>query len=245
MKLVRYGPAGREKPGIVDKNGKLHLDDPKVREAAIKALTYPPTAYREKFVPPGAINWNDADDNNALHAKQIVMDLDGTISSEVAVLSQGKKEDYDNLVTMGLDLSNDGKPVPSQAGSFSGLVPKGAKNVTVAKDFLKFMIQPKNLNELLKTGLARRVPSMPTIVKDDKWWLDPADQHRVAYVNQAVLGPTVPQFWVLNPAFAQVQNEHVFPTGWAEIAKDGVAPEKAAEKAFKRVAEIFAKYPMA
>jgi multiple sugar transport system substrate-binding protein len=38
-------------------------------------------------VPPGAINWNDADDNNAFHAKQIVMDLDGTISTEVAVLS--------------------------------------------------------------------------------------------------------------------------------------------------------------
>ncbi len=43
------------------------------------------------------------------------MDLDGTISTEVAVLSQGKKEDYDDIVTMGLALSNDGKPVPSQA----------------------------------------------------------------------------------------------------------------------------------
>ena len=79
--LIAYG--GQD---IVTKDGKLHLDDPKVREAAIKALTYPPTAYKEGFVPPGAINWNDADDNNALHAKQIVMDLDGTISSEVAVI---------------------------------------------------------------------------------------------------------------------------------------------------------------
>ena len=42
----------------------------------------------------------------------------------------------------------------------------------------------------------------------------------------------------------KVQNEHVFPTGWAEIAKDGVAPQAAAEKAFKRVEEIFAKYPL-
>jgi multiple sugar transport system substrate-binding protein len=75
-----------------------------VREAAIKALTYPTTAYKDGFVPPGAINWNDADDNNAFHAKQIVMDLDGTISTEVAVLSQGKKEDYNDIVTMGLAL---------------------------------------------------------------------------------------------------------------------------------------------
>jgi multiple sugar transport system substrate-binding protein len=235
--LIAYG--GQD---IVTKDGKLHLDDPKVKEAVIKALTYPATAYKEGFVPPGAINWNDADDNNALHAKQIVMDLDGTISSEVAVIH--KEQDYKDLVTMGLALSNEGKPVPSQAGCVSCLIPKGAKNVAVSKDFLKYLIQPKVNNEYLKTGLARRVPAMPSIVKADAWWLDPADPHRVAYVNQALLGPTTPQFWVYNPAFAQVQNEHVFPTGWAEIAKDGVAPQAAAEKAFKRVEEIFAKYPI-
>ena len=49
-----------------------------MREAAIKALTYCSTAYKEGFVPPGAVNWNDADDNNAFHSKQIAMDLDGT-----------------------------------------------------------------------------------------------------------------------------------------------------------------------
>jgi multiple sugar transport system substrate-binding protein len=235
--LIAYG--GQD---IVTKDGKLHLDDPKVKEAAIKALTYPPTAYKEGFIPPSAINWNDADDNNALHAKTIVMDLDGTISSEVAIIH--KEQDYNDLVTMGLALSNEGKPVPSQAGSVSGLIPRGAKNVAVAKDFLKFMIQPMVLGEYLKTGLARRVPSMASIVKDDPWWLDPADPHRVAYVNQALLGPTLPQLWVYNPAFAQVQSEHVFPTGWAEIAQNGVTPQAAAEKAFKRVEEIFAKYPI-
>src|SRR6266404_2982679 len=74
--LIAHG--GQE---IVTNDGKLHLDDPRVREAVLKALTYPTTAYKEGFVPPGAINWNDADDNNAFHAKQIVMDLDGTIST--------------------------------------------------------------------------------------------------------------------------------------------------------------------
>jgi len=237
--LIAYG--GQD---IVTKDGKLHLDDPKVREAAIKALTYPATAYKDGFIPPGAINWNDADDNNAFHAKQIVMDLDGTISTEVAVLSQGKKEDYDDIVTMGLALSNDGKPVASQAAPVCGLISKGAKNVAVAKEFLKFLIQPKVCNEYLKTGLARRVPAMPSIIKGDPWWLDPADPHRVAYVNQALLGPTVPQFWVFNPAYAQVQNEHVWSIGWVDIMKEGMAPQAAADKAFKRIEEIFKKYPI-
>jgi multiple sugar transport system substrate-binding protein len=225
---------------IVTPDGKLHLDDPTVREAVVRAMTYPATAYKEGFVPPSAINWNDADDNNAFHAKQIVMDLDGSISTEVAIFN--KKADYEDIVTMGLPLSNAGNPVPSQARTTCGLIPKGAKNVAVAKEFLKYLIQPNVVNEYLKTGLGRNVPCMPSVVKDDPWWF--ADPHRKPYTTQAVLAPTIADFWAFNPAYAQVQNEHVFPTGWAEIVTDGVAPGKAAEKALKRVGEIFAKYPI-
>jgi len=226
---------------LVTKDGKLHLDDPKVREAVIETLTYPTTAYKDGFVPPGAINWNDADDNNAFHAKTIVMDLDGSISTEVAIIS--KKQEYDDILTMGLPLSNDGKPVPSRVGSVFGLIPKGAKNVEVAKDFLKYLIQPQVDNELLKTGLGRNLPAMPSIVKDDAWWLE--DPHRKAYVQMGLLGPTLPNFWTFNPAYAQVQNEHVWAVAWADIITGGMTPQAAAEKAFKRVEEIFAKYPIA
>jgi multiple sugar transport system substrate-binding protein len=219
----------------------LHLDDPQVKEAVVKALTYPTTAYKDGFVPPGAINWNDADDNNAFHAKQIVMDLDGTISTEVAIFN--KKDDYDDIMTMGLPLSNDGKPVPSQAINACGLIPKGAKNVEVAKDFLKYFIQPKVNSEWLKTGLGRNIPCMPALATDDPWWRE--DPHRAAYVQQGLLGPTLPTFWTFNPAYAQLQNEHVWPTAWADIITGGMAPNQAAEKAFKRVEEIFAKYPIA
>ncbi len=235
--LIAYGGEG-----IVTPDGRLHLDDPKVKEAAIKALTYPTTAYKEGFVPTGAINWNDADDNNAFHAKLIVMDLDGSLSTEVAIIKN--QQDYNDIVTWGLALGNDGKPVPSQTQCLCGLIPKGAKNVEVAKDFLKYLIQPNVCNEYLKTGLGRRVPAMPAIVKTDPWWLDPADPHRVAYTTQALIAPTVPSFWCYNPAYAQVQNEHVWQTAWAEIMRDNVAPQAAADKAFKRITEIFSKYPI-
>src|SRR5215468_9523584 len=140
--LIAYGGQN-----IVTRDGKLHLGDPQVKEAAVKALTYPTAAYKEGFVPPSAINWNDADDNNAFHAKQIVMDLDGSLSTEVAIIKN--EQDYKDIVTMGLALGNDGKPVPSQQGSLCGLILKGAKNVAAAKDFLKYLIQPRVLNEYL------------------------------------------------------------------------------------------------
>jgi len=68
--LAAYGARN-----LVTPDGKLHLDDPQVKEGVIKSLIYPTTAYKEGFVPPGAINWNDADDNNAFHAET---DRDGS-----------------------------------------------------------------------------------------------------------------------------------------------------------------------
>jgi len=48
-------------------------------------------------------------------------DLDGTnLDRGPRCLSQGKKADYDDIVTMGLALSNDGKPVPSHATNTCG-----------------------------------------------------------------------------------------------------------------------------
>jgi hypothetical protein len=79
------------------------------------------------------------------------MDLDGSISTEVAIFN--KKDEYNDIVTMGLPRSNAGKPVPSQARTTGGLIPKGAKNVAVAKEFLKYLIGPKIVNEYLKVGL--------------------------------------------------------------------------------------------
>jgi hypothetical protein len=118
----------------------------------------------------------DFDDNNAFHGRQIVMDIEGSLSTEVAIIKN--QQDYNDIVVMGLALSNDGKPVPAQQGSLCGLIPKGAKNVEVAKDFLKYLIQLRVLNELLKTGLGRNLPAMPAIVKRDPWWLDSKDPHR-------------------------------------------------------------------
>ncbi len=235
--LIAYG--GRN---IVSKDGKLHLDDPQVRAAAIKALTYPTTSYKEGFVPSGAINWNDADDNNAFHSKEIVMDLDGSLSTEVAIIAN--QQDYNDIVTMPLALSNDGKPVPALTQNLCGLIPKGAQNIAVAKDFLKFLIQPKVLDDYLRTGLGRRVPPMPSIAKNNPWWLDPKDPHRVAYTTQLLLRPTVPDFFSFNPAYARVENEHVWQAAWADIMRNGMTPEAAADKAFKRIEAIFAEYPI-
>jgi ABC-type glycerol-3-phosphate transport system substrate-binding protein len=107
----------------------------------------------------------------------------------------------------------------------------------------KYFIQPEINNERLKVGLGRNVPMTPAIVKADSWWF--ADPHRKAYTEQSVFGPTVPAYWAFNPAYAEVQNTHIWSAAWADIMRNGMAPEAAAEKAFRQIETIFAKYPIA
>ena len=228
--------------GMVTSDGQLNSKDPQVLEAAIKALEYPTTLYKEGVIPPSSINWNDSDNNNAFHSKVVAMDLDGTISTEVAIMKSHPK-DYDDIETMGLALDNNSKPIVSQANNITMLLPKGAKNVEVAKDFMRYVIQPKVINEWLKAGLGRNVPPMVSVVKGDPWWL--ADPHRKAYVNSAVLGPTLPEFFTYNPAWAHVRGEHVWGVARTDIIMQGMTPKAAAEKALKRCEELFAKYKIA
>jgi multiple sugar transport system substrate-binding protein len=228
--------------GIVTPDGAFHPDDPAVKEAVIKTLTYITTAFKEGYVPPGALSWNDADDNNAFHAKQILMSLDGTISTELALYD--KKEQYNDVVTMRLPADNAGKPIPSQLGVGAVFVPKGAKNVEVVKDFLKYMIQPKVQNEYLKVGLGRWLPTMPELVKNDPFWLDPADSHRSAYARQGMLDPTVANYPIFNPGYAEANAQQIWGSAEADVIREGMTPQAAAEKALARIGGVLAKYPI-
>jgi len=227
---------------IVTPDGKLHTDDPKVREAAIKAVEFMTGLYKDGFVPPEALSWNDADDNNAYHEKLFVMDFDGTLSPELAWISH-EKEYYQEMRVAALPLMNDGKTqMPCQVGAGGGFIPKGAKNVEVAKDFMKYFIQPQVMGANLKSGLGRWFPSMPEIVKNDPWWLDDSkDPHRKPYITEGVLQPTIAQYLGFNPAWGQVNAEQIWGQCHADVIKNGMTPAAAVDKGFKRAEAIFAK----
>ena len=232
--LIAYG--GKD---LVTPDGRLHTDDPQVRAAAAKALAKLTTPFKEGYVPPSCVNWNDADDNNAFHSKLMVMDFDGSISTEVALYD--KKEEYDDIVTRGLPLGNDGKELTSQIIAIGTVIPKGAKNVAPAREFMKYMGQPKVLNEYAKGGLGRFMLPIPGLVESDPFWLK-EDPHRKAYTELTITGQSMPIYETYNPAIAQVNAEHVFSVAMFDVMKEGMAPEAAVDKAFKRAEEIFAKY---
>jgi multiple sugar transport system substrate-binding protein len=225
---------------IVTSDGKLHVDDPKVREAAIKSIEFMTNLYKEGVVPPEALSWNDADDNNGFHEKLFVMDFDGTLSTELAMIKDEKAFMHD-MVTMAPPQKNDGSPMATQVNAGGGFIPKGAKNVDVAKDFMKYFMQPDVMNENLKGGLGRWVPVIPAAVKNDPWWLNSGEPCLKPYVEEAIYNPTLPVYEGFTPAWGQVSAEQLWGQAHADVIKNGMKVSDAVDKAFKRAEQIFAR----
>jgi ABC-type glycerol-3-phosphate transport system substrate-binding protein len=92
----------------------------------------------------------------------------------------------------------------------------------VAKEFAKYIIRPKVLNQYLKAGLGRWALPILEIVKSDPFWLNEYP-HRTAYMTQSVIGPTFPIYEAYNPAMAQVGAEHVIMSAAFAVMNSGAA----------------------
>jgi multiple sugar transport system substrate-binding protein len=226
--------------GIVTPDGKLHTDDPKIREAAIKSVEFMTNLYKEGVVPPEAMSWNDADDNNGYHEKLFLMDFDGTLSTELAMIKD-KQAFYHDMRTIAPVNKNDGTPMKTQVNAGGGYIPKGAKNVEVAKDFMKYFMQPKVMNENLKAGLGRWFPAIPQLVKDDPFWLSTEMPCLTPYITEGVLNPTVPLYNGYSPAWGQFEAEQVWGVAHADVIKNNMKVADAVGKALHRCNEVFAR----
>jgi multiple sugar transport system substrate-binding protein len=238
--LVAYGGGN-----IVTPQGRLNVDDPAVRQAAASALQRLTSAYKKGLVPPGAINnWGDPGNNNAFYARQGVMTPNATISIAVA---QMEKQDqyYRDIITTGVPYGNDGRPVPSILGATPLFIPKGTKNIDGAKVFIRYFIQPANLNTYLKQARGRWLPVMPSALVNDPYWLDPADPHRPVAAKYGLQLPTLAPWQTFNPAYAQVTSEQIWTQAEASITQKGMTVEQATEAAIARIKTIFQKYEIA
>ena len=232
--MIAYGGEN-----IVTPDGKFNGRDPQVHEAVVKAVERLTGLFKEGYIPPSSVNWNDADDNNAFHSKLCVMDFDGTLSTELAMIRK-QAEELKQVITHGLPLSNDGKRLKPEFGVNCMIIPKGAKNVDGAKNFAKALIQPEINAKYLKGGLGRWLPLFPELVKDD-WWTK-EDPHRSVYVEEGYGGPVIPFYYNYNPAWSLVRSEHPFNVAFHDVTAGGMKSTEAVEKAYKRIEEIFTKF---
>ena len=84
---------------------------------------------------------------------------------------------------------------------------------------------------------------MPHLVKEDPFWLK-EDPHRTAYATEGMIDPTVPNYPCFNPGYAEANAQQVWGIAVADVVKDGMTVQAAADKALKRIGTILAKYPV-
>ncbi len=225
---------------FVNPDGTLNLTK-ETRDAAIKTLTFFKSKYDAGLIPSSALNWGDADNNAAFFSKQIVMTPNASLS--IPVSKADDKDVYDNQIRTGMmPKGPDGKTVDSLVAVKVAFIPKGAKHIDLAKDFLAFLAQPKRLDSMLRAAQGRWLPVMPKSIKEDPFWTNPKDPHIPVAVKQEVTGPTVPWPMAFNPAYAQVNAEQVWGKAEGDVINNGVSPEKAVDTAFSRIKSIFAQY---
>ena len=232
---------------LVDDDGKLLVDDPKVKQGLIGALKDYTDIYTRGCTPPSASNWKDPDNNVAFHNKMTLMTHNATISivakwvddSNNATLAadareQAKKNVEQNIATAGFPNKPDGKPMVYRTAVKVGVIFADSKNKARAKEFVKFMLQEENLTPYVEGALGRWFPVTKTGQARPFWQ---NDKHRKAVFDQYASGTVTFEF-TKNYKFTILNNENVWAKAMNRVVSEKVPVEKAVEEMIARIKQV-------
>jgi multiple sugar transport system substrate-binding protein len=232
---------------LVDDSGKLLVDDPKVKQGLIAAMTDYTMPYTKGCTPPSSTSWKDPDNNVAFHNKTIILTHNATISIAAKWLDDANnatltaeqraaaKKNYDELIaTAGFPNKPDGSKMVYRAAVKTGVIFENAKNKKLAKEFVTFLLQEQNLTPYVEGSLGRWYPVMKAAAERPFWKADP---HRTAVYNQFHAG-TVPFEFTKNYKFTILNNENVWAKAMNRIVNEKVPVDKAVDEMIARIKAV-------
>ena len=236
---------------LLDDNGQLQIDSPKNRQGIIDALTKYTGFYKSKHVPPTAVQWTDADNNQVFLSRNSFMTTNPGLS--IPASQQFDPEIYNKkLVTTEWSLAPDGKPLNylvavKQAVIFAAAnvkenkddIAKEKARQDLAKNLLSYIIQPNNLLTYLKGAGGRYFPTMPKLL-EDPYYKDSKDPHILAATKQ--FQNTKSFYTAQNPAYSEVGAKQIWGKTIKSVATGANTPEKAANEAIAQIKTIFTQW---
>jgi multiple sugar transport system substrate-binding protein len=232
---------------LVDDDGKLTVDDPKVRDGLIKALKDYTDTYIRGCTPPSSTTWKDPDNNVAFHNKTIVMTHNFTISIAAKWLDDynnpaltpeqraaGKKAYEETIITASFPNKPDGTPIKYRSDVKTGLIFTTAKNKAEGKEFVKFLLQEENVRPYIEGALGRWFP-VTTASQQSPFWQ--ADRHRKAVYTQFT-GGTTPFDFTKNWKFTILNNENVWAKAMNRVVSEKVPVDKAVDELIARIKQV-------
>ena len=154
--------------------------------------------------------------------------------------SQRKNQDlyYQKIATREFPKAPDGGSVRYLITVKQALVFKDAQNLQLAKDFLKFLIEPDRLNTYVKESLGRWFPIMSSAL-NDPFWKNTSDPHLAVARKQFLNRSTRPFYHLLNPAYSKVQAEGIWGKAIDHVLVDQWSPQQAVDDAIGNIKRIF------
>jgi multiple sugar transport system substrate-binding protein len=232
---------------LVDDDGKLTVDDPKVRQGLIGALKDYTDPYLKGCTPPSSTTWKDPDNNVAFHNRTTVMTHNFTISiagkwfedSQNQALTPeqraaGKKAYEETIVTASFPNKPDGSPLKYRSDVKTGMIFAASRNKAGAKQFVKFMLQEENLGPYVEGALGRWFP-VTLAGQQSPFWQ--ADHHRKAVYTQFI-GGTLPFDFVKNYKFTILNNENVWAKAMNRVVSEKVPVDRAVDELIARIKEV-------
>jgi len=232
---------------LVDDEGKLLVDDPKVKQGLIGALKDYTDPYIKGCVPPSATSWKDPDNNVAFHNKTIVMTHNATISIAAKWLddannesltaeqrAQAKKYYETAIATAGFPNKPDGSPMKYRTAVKVGAIFADSKNKKRAKEFVTFLMQEENLKPYVEGALGRWFPVTKEGQKSPFWQ---ADRHRKSVYDQYASGTVTFEF-TKNYKFTVLNNENVWAKAVNRVVNEKVPVDKAVDEMIARIKAV-------
>jgi multiple sugar transport system substrate-binding protein len=223
---------------FLDDNGKLQVDDPKVRQGIVATLEDFTAPYKAKNVPPGAISWKDIDNNLNFNNRQVVMVINPTLSIPGSFLGKNDDYYYNKIRTLRWPAAPDGSPFTLRVSVHNGFIPKDAKNKELAKDFVRFLLERENLDLYAKASNGAFFPVLKESLKDP--FFVSADPHRAAVYKNFTENPTRPYDVVLNRKFVPVETENLFGRACGRVVSENWTAAKAVDEMLPRMKQLCA-----
>ncbi len=232
---------------LVDDEGKLLVDDPKVREGLIGAMTDYTAPYTKSCTPPSSTSWKDPDNNVAFHNKTTVLTHNATISIAAKWLDDANnetltaeqraqaKKNYDQLIrTAGFPAKPDGSAMVYRTAVKTGVVFEQARNKQAAMQFVSFLLEEPNLGPYVEGSLGRWFPVTKQGQEQAFWQADP---HRRSVYNQYKAGTVTFEF-TKNYKFTILNNENVWAKAMNRVVSEKVPVDKAVDEMIARIKQV-------
>jgi len=221
---------------ILDDDGKLLVNDPKVRPGLITALDDFTRHYKAKNVPPGATSWKDIDNNLNFNNRQTVMTMNPTLSIPGSFFGKDMEAYNNKIKTLRWPTAPDGKPLTLRVSIHNGFIPKDSKNKELAKDFVRFILEPENLDQFVKASNGAFFPVLIESGKDP--FFASADPHRAAVYKNFTETPTRPYDTYINRKFITVHTENLYGRACGRVLADNWTSAKAVDELIARMKQI-------